>query len=140
MSYFVVLTLQYDYDIYPKYAFLKIRIRFSKKRLAKSKIRSYLVECNFFQVEEGKGRRTRGKKISYSASAGLLDSEESEEEQKAKSKPAKKVTADPTLMGVHKKGALWSVLRKNEKILKGGSQSLLKIFTNKFTNLPTYLK
>ena len=79
-------------------------------------------------------------KISYNASAGLLDSEESEEEQKAKSKPAKKVTADPTLVKVRKKGALWSVLRTNAKIVKGDNQNLLKIFTNKFTNLPAYLK
>ena len=47
------------------------------------------------QAEEGKGRQTRGKKISYSESApGLEDSEESEEDKKPKSKKKAKAFSD----------------------------------------------
>jgi hypothetical protein len=50
------------------------------------------------QAEEGKGRQTRGKKISYSESApGYEESEESEEDKKPKSKKkAKKFSDDDT--------------------------------------------
>lgn len=61
-------------------------------------LRQWQLKRLLLQAEEGKGRQTRGKKISYSESArGFEDSEESEEDKKPKSqKKAKKFSDDDT--------------------------------------------